>query len=69
MLMSAETLSALSRIVLVNSKMVFKSLSVSISYSTTVFLQGNASGKIKSSFLNFKPGDLLDLFSKQYDFR
>ena len=41
MLTAAATLSDFSRIVLVNSKTVFKSLGASILSSTTLFVQGN----------------------------
>ena len=50
MFSGAGTLSAFSRIVLVNWKIVFKSLGAWISFRSTLFIQGNAVGKIKSSF-------------------
>ena len=62
MLSGAGTLSDFSRILLVESKIVFKSLGMSISDSSTWFVQGNAVGKIKPSFLNFTVSDLFVLF-------
>ena len=52
MLSGVEILSAFSRTVLVDSKIVFKLLGAWISFRSTLFIQGNAVGKIKSSFLN-----------------
>ena len=67
MLSGVGTLSAFSKAVLVNLKIVFKSLGACISFRGTWFIQGNAVGKIKSSFLNFKLSYLLDLFLKLYN--
>ena len=67
MLSGVGTLSAFSRMVHVDSKIVFKSLGVSTSFRSTWFIQGNAVGKIKSSFLNSKLSNLLDFFLKLYN--
>ena len=53
MLSGTGTLSAFSRIVFVNSKIVLKSLGASKSNSSTWFIQGNSVGKIKSSIFKF----------------
>ena len=52
MLSGVGNLSDFSRIVLVDSKIVFKSLGAWISFRSTLLIPGNADGKIKSSFLN-----------------
>ena len=57
MFSGAGTLSAFSRIVLVNWKIVFKSLGAWILFRSTLFIQGNAVDKIKSSFLNSRCSD------------
>ena len=48
MFSGAGTLSAFSRTVLVDSKIAFKSLGAWISFRSTLFIQGNAVGKIKT---------------------
>ena len=52
MLSGVGNLSDFSRIVLVDSKIVFKSLGAWISFRSTLFIPGNADDKIKSSFIN-----------------
>ena len=54
MLSGAGVLSAFCRIVFVDSEVVFKLLGAWISNSSTSFIQGNAVGKIKSSFFKFQ---------------
>ena len=67
MFSGAGALSAFSKIALVDSKIVFKSVGSWISFRSTLFIQGNTVGKIKSSFLNSRPCVLPDLFLKLYN--
>lgn len=67
MLSGVGSLSAFSGIVLLDFKIVFKSLGAWVWNSSALFIQGKAVGKIKSSLLNFKPSDLADLFLKLYN--
>ena len=67
MLSGVASLSAFSRIVLLDFKIVFKPLGAWVWNSSALFIQEKAVGKIKSSFLDFKPSDMTDLFLKLYN--